>query len=154
MRAICLLAVVCATLRIVAEPIEFREIAKGSMSGLKEPTRLVVTNETQWSQVWQKHSFGRTPKPPVPKVNFKEEMVLFVTLGQRNTGGYSVAIQRIEQEEGKVVVHVDTKSPAPGAITLQVLTAPFHVVAAKTKELPVSFKIDGKVLEPSRLPVE
>ena len=149
MRAIWIFGVVWATLGVMAGPIELREIAKGGFSGINEPARLVITNETQWAKVWEKHSVRRTPVPPLPKVNFEEETVLFVGMGQRNTGGFSISIERVEEEKDQVLVSVQTKSPAPGGITLQALTAPFHIVAAKTKELPVRFKVDGKVQEGS-----
>lgn len=154
MRAVCLLMFLCASSTIMGEVIEFREMAKGAMSGFNEPTRLVITNQAEWEKVWQKHNIRRTPVPEVPKVDFEKEMVLLVAMGMRNTGGYSIAIARIEKEEGRMVVHVDTKSPPPGAITLQALTAPFHVVAAKSRELPVVFKVDGKIEKPTKLPGE
>src|SRR5438128_525383 len=71
--------------------VKLRELAKGGFSGIQRPSQLVITNKQQWEKVWTEHSAGRTPQP-LPQVNFERETVIFVTLGQKRTGGYTIKI--------------------------------------------------------------
>jgi hypothetical protein len=126
-----------------AKPVKVREIAKGGFSGMQQPGQLVITNQQQWQKVWAQHSAGRTAQP-LPEVNFEKETVVFVAMGQKRTGGYTVKIDSAEKSGDKTIVHVSTKSPGKGAMTTQVITAPFAAAA-----------IDGKgkveiVVEPGK----
>jgi len=49
--------------------------------------------------------------------------------GQRNTGGYSIAITAIERNGDQLVVRATFAVPGPGAMVIQVLTSPAHVVS-------------------------
>jgi len=112
-----------------APPPEIRTIARGTFSGLQEPMQLAVTNQSQWTELWARHSVRNEPRTPAPEIDFSKETILLVTLGQQRTGGYSVEITGVEQQEGKTVVLVSTREPKPGGLNIQVLTAPFHIVA-------------------------
>ena len=120
-------------------PNKMRTIAKGAFSGYQQPAHLIVTNETQWAEVWKKHSAQEKPAKPLPKVDFDKETVLFVALGQKTTGGYSVEISRVDEIVGKTAAFVKTLAPKPGGIQLQSLTAPFHIVAVPKVKGPLAF---------------
>ena len=116
-----------------------RTIAKGAFSGYQQPAHLVITNETQWAEVWKKHSAQEKPARPLPKVDFDKETVLFVALGQKTSGGHSVEISRIADIAGKTAVFLSSRAPKPGGIQLQSLTAPFHIVAVPKVKGPFMF---------------
>jgi hypothetical protein len=125
-----------------AEPPKIRTLAKGGFSGFQEPAEIVVTNATQWAEVWKKHSAQQKPAKPAPEVNFEKETVLLVSLGQKRSGGYSVEITGLEESDGKTKVIAKTKAPKPGGIQLQAITSPFHIVAVPRIKGPVAFKLD------------
>jgi hypothetical protein len=66
------------------------------------------------------------------------EYYLIVYVGERPTGGYSVEITGITNENGTVRVTVRETSPKPDDIVTQALTYPFDIV-----KLPV--KISGDI---------
>ena len=111
------------------EAEKMRTIAKGNFSGIQEAKQLVVTNAAQWTEVWQKHSVGKSPGEKAPEADFEKETVIFVALGQQRTGGYGIEIAEVKRVEGKVKVLVKTRKPKPGGIQLQAISAPFHAVA-------------------------
>ena len=131
-----------ATIAVAAESgessknVKLRELAKGGFSGIQRPAQLVVTNKQQWEKVWTEHSAGRTPQP-LPEVNFEKETVIFVALGQKRTGGYTTKIDSAEKSGDKIIVHVSSKGPAKGAMTTQVITAPFATAAIESRESKV-----------------
>src|SRR5688572_10830682 len=107
---------------------EMRTIAKGTFSGIQEPSELVITNKTQWREVWAKSS-KRVPPEPTPEIDFSKESILLVSMGKKNSGGYAVTIDSVERKGEIIIARVIRKSPPEGAITIQALTAPFHIVA-------------------------
>ena len=86
-------------------------------------------------------------------------MVVGVLLGLRRTGGYSVVIERVtfqpdtgklgagkldvgkpggmDARGGSMVVHATETRPAPGAMLIQALTQPYHLVTIPAKSGPV-----------------
>ena len=65
---------------------------------------------------------------------------MFVSMGKKNTGGYAISIQSVEKGDSGVVAKVVKKSPLQGAMTIQSLTAPFHIVAIPKTEGKVKFE--------------
>jgi hypothetical protein len=62
-------------------------------------------------------------------VDFSKEMVVGVFLGSRPTAGYTLEIVSATQDGGKLTVRYREASPPRDAITAQVLTSPYHIVA-------------------------
>lgn len=123
-----------------AESDSMRTIVKGAFSGLDEAKQMVVTNQTGWDAVWQKHEAAKFPKEPAPKVNFEKETVLVVAQGRQRTGGYSTEITDVRRGDEKTVVIYHNRTPKPGALSIQALTAPVHIVAVPKIEGKVAFK--------------
>jgi hypothetical protein len=99
-------------------------IAKGPHSAIETPRQAVVRSEAEWKTLWQAHTGGQ----PAPAVDFTRDMVVGVFMGTRPTGGFSVEIVGTRQDQGSLVVEYRETRPGRGAITAQVLTAPFHLV--------------------------
>lgn len=114
-----------------------RTIGKGAFSGIQETMEVVITNQTQWADIWNKHSARKTPVDAPPEVDFQKESVIFVALGQKRTGGYAVEIAGLQRANDKTEIMVKTRAPKPGGFQLQALSAPFHIVVVP--------KIDGTV---------
>ena len=121
-------------------PDKIRTLAKGAFSGFQKETYLVVTNQTQWAEVWKKNSAQQTPAKPLPKVDFEKETVLLAAAGQKQTGGHSIEIVRIDEIADKTAVIIKVTAPRPGGFSIQALTAPFHIVAVPRIKGPVLFK--------------
>jgi len=66
-----------------------------------------------------------------------------VFIGTRPTAGFSVEIVRTVKVNGAVRVEYVEGQPGRGAVTAQVITAPFHLVAVPKEDGPVQFvKVD------------
>jgi len=110
---------------------------KGNHCGVTEPKRVVITNEEEWAELWRRVHTVRIPAPELPTVDFSKNMVLAVFMGQKPTSGYGVQITEVTRANGEIVVKVKETTPPKGAIVLQVLTQPFHIVVVP--------KVEGKV---------
>lgn len=108
-------------------------------SGVGEVERLVVREATAWAELWARLSTGFTPAPPLPAVDFATEMVLFVSQGTQNTGGYAIDIRAVVQSSGKLEILVQSVQPGNTCITTQALTNPTDAVIVPRSDLPVVF---------------
>jgi hypothetical protein len=140
-------ALVCATLCLLG--IEamaqeaasgFRTIEKGSQSNVDATRRAVARTPDEWTALWKAHNYDK----PAPHVDFDREMVIALFMGSRPTGGFSVQIVSVAEHQlqgGGLLVTYHETSPKAGAITVQVLTFPYHIVAVPKHSGTVTFEM-------------
>ncbi len=102
-----------------------RTIEKGDQSNIDDARRVLVRTDAEWTTLWRQHH----PDKPRPAVDFSKEMVVGVFMGSRPNAGFSTAIVSVTAANGALIVRYAEKLPAPGSISAQVLTFPFHLVA-------------------------
>ncbi|MDP4547014.1 MAG: protease complex subunit PrcB family protein [Marinobacter sp.] len=66
----------------------------------------------------------------IRQVDLSQEQLIFVTLGQKPTAGYSLGLAGVSQEKSTLKLHMDLKAPEPGTMVAQVITSPCVVLAA------------------------
>jgi hypothetical protein len=120
-----------------AASVPLRNLGKGASSGIKEPTEEVIRNQAAWDKFWARHA-GQA-NAPAPEIDFSKDMVIAVTLGRKTSGGYSIQISKVEAVGDRLKVSVVRTAPAPGAMTTQALTAPFHMVVVPQSDLKPEF---------------
>ena len=102
-----------------------RMIEKGDQSNIDEARRVLVRTDAEWTTLWKQHH----PDKPRPAVDFSKEMVVGVFMGSRPNAGYSTTIISATAANGALIVRYAEKAPAPGSMSAQILTSPFHLVA-------------------------
>ncbi|MFN4179515.1 MAG: alkaline phosphatase family protein [Armatimonadota bacterium] len=112
---------------------------KGNHCGITEPKRIVITDAKEWAEIWKQVHRGKIPAPKVPEVDFNKNMVVAVFMGQKPTSGYAIQITEVARSNGEVVAKLKETAPAKGAIVLQVLTQPFHIVVVPKVDAQVRF---------------
>jgi len=129
------------TQAIASERVPFVTIDQGFRSGIRERKFLVIKNETEWKTVWQNHVQPNVPAKELPRVDFEKEMIVAVFLGEKPTGGYKVEITAIEEDRGKGRLRVVVREgkPPAGAMVIQALTQPYHIVRVKKIDLTTTF---------------
>jgi len=108
--------------------IPFQTVARGSRSGIGEPLQTVVRSQPEWQALWQKHVSSQSNPPPLPVVDFSNEIVAAVFIGEKPTGGYVIAITSVDPSDGALIVSFNEKGPRPGDLQTQAFTQPFHIV--------------------------
>jgi PrcB C-terminal len=127
-------AVLAVVMLQAAAPM--RTIARGDQSGVDTARQVVVRTAAEWTALWRQHA----PEQPPPAVDFAKEMIVAVFLGTRNTAGYSVEILGADAGQGSLTVRYRQRAPAPDAITAQIITSPFHIVAIPKSSAEVKFQ--------------
>jgi hypothetical protein len=138
--------------RTVAPPpiqeLTWDELARGTQAATGERTEFhLATSQERFIRLWNL-AYGRQLNvPPAPSIDFRRDTVVGFFLGQRPTGGYSVAVRDVTLEGGEVYVDVRITEPRPGDITTQALTSPWVLVRITRPNLNVVWLRDASTGE-------
>jgi protease stability complex PrcB-like protein len=124
------------TIEAEAEAVMIRTIDKGAQSNIDSARQAVARTPAEWQALWQAHAFDRQ----LPPVDFSREMIVGVFLGSRPTAGFAVEIVGAEARGDSLVVRYRETAPPRDAVTAQILTSPFHLVAAPRASGAVTFE--------------
>jgi len=100
---------------------------KGRMSGSEniEEKNKVITSENEWQYFISTLSI---PQSRVPVIDFSENILIVLIDKVRNTGGFSIDIDKIELEENKLIVKVKHSGPKPTDMVTMSIEQPFQVI--------------------------
>ncbi|MFH6999656.1 protease complex subunit PrcB family protein [Flavobacterium sp. FlaQc-57] len=59
---------------------------------------------------------------------------VILNMGEKNTGGYSIGVDKIEETDKNIIITVKENSPAADAMVMQVITYPYTVVKIHSKK--------------------
>ena len=109
--------------------LDIRRIGQWTRTGVGEARRLVIRDANAWDQFWSELGVGERPE-----VDFTRDVVIAVAAGQRPTGGYEIAIDRVTQANRELTVEVVERTPGPNCMTTASLTQPVDVVTVPASE--------------------
>jgi PrcB C-terminal len=111
--------------------LPIRRIGQWTASGIDSPERKVIRDDSTFAQFWQALGAGQRPV-----VDFSRDVVIAVAAGQRQTGGYAVAVERVARAGKSMTVEVVETVPGPGCWTTQQITQPVDVVVVAAADAP------------------
>ena len=109
------------------------------ISGIRERRREVITTRAEWEALWDEIQALVEPKPAVPAIDFGSRMVVFVSMGERSTGGHSISVLSAAEENGSLYVEVEEATPGIACITNDVVTTPAAAVSVPRTASTVLF---------------
>ncbi|CAA9201671.1 hypothetical protein FLA105534_03709 [Flavobacterium bizetiae] len=59
---------------------------------------------------------------------------VILNMGEKNTGGYSIGVEKVEETDKNIIITVKEISPAADAMVMQVITYPYTVVKVHSKK--------------------
>lgn len=120
-----------------AEQLAF-EVIEASLA-IETSRTGVVTGEAAWGALWAEGNRNQSPPPVLPAVDFTQQMVVGVALGQRPNACYSVAVRSAYRSGGKITVEYQEYPPPPRALCAAAVAYPSQVVRMARSALPVEF---------------
>lgn len=103
--------------------LDVRRIGQWTRTGIGEARRVVIRDANAWAEFWSELGMGDRPT-----VDFSRDIVVAVAAGQRPSGGYEIAVDRVSQNEGELTIEVVETAPGPNCLTTSSLTQPVDVV--------------------------
>ena len=113
-----------------------RVLDKGDQSNVDEARQVVVRTSAAWTALWRQHA----PDRQRPNVDFARDMVAGVFLGSRPSAGFAIDVVSAGDEHGNLVVRYRETRPPPGAVTAQVITSAYCIVALPRRDGEVRFE--------------
>jgi len=109
-----------------AGALSIRRLGQWTRTGIGESRRLVIRDANTWAAFWSELGVGARPE-----VDFTRDVVVAVAAGQKPSGGYEIAVERISQSNGELTIDVVETEPGPNCMTSSSLSQPVDVVAVQ-----------------------
>jgi hypothetical protein len=120
------LAAAAALMLLQTGPGEQRRVVeRGDQSNIDAPRQVAARTAAEWTALWRQHA----PDRPQPAVDLQKEMVVGLFLGSRPTAGFGIDLVETRDEQGTLVVVYRETTPPRDALTAQMLTFPYILVA-------------------------
>lgn len=134
----------CAPTHDAAADAPLRSLAQGGYSGIDAQRFEVIEEATAFAALWREHSAAISPPPPLPSVDFTREVVIAAFIGQRGSGGSSIAIEKLSGDN-PVTVEIVIKTSAADCPVSLALSQPFQLAAAPRRQGPWRFHVSTVV---------
>jgi hypothetical protein len=115
------------------------ELVRLVNSGLDVAERAVIRDFAAWQAFWRRATRHMVPAPRPPLVDFQKDMVIIAGSGPQRSGGYSVHIDSVYEENGLLVVVVREVSPGPNCMNTMSVTSPAIAVRVPQRVANPSF---------------
>lgn len=109
-------------------------------SGISDSLRVMIRDAKAWREVWERIHSSVSPTPPLPEIDFSQEMVVVVALGARPTGGYGIIVDRAYERDDRLEIIVRKQTPGKNCNLTQAVTEPVDIVRLPKIERPVIFR--------------
>ena len=123
------------------------EIHNTVISGIRDSRRTVIRTANEWEEFWNEFTAAIVPTPDLPAIDFEARMVIVAAMGERTTGGYTIAIDDVSEGEDGVTTRVIETSPGASCLLAQVITAPVTAVSVTGQEGSAVFVEETKTEE-------
>jgi len=114
---------------------------EGQHADVFEGTQVVLRSQEEFKTFWEQLHAGVSEPPQLPNVDFATQAVTAVVLGERNTGGFDVSIDKVTASEDGSQMHVRFTETQPGENCgiATVLTSPYVLVAVENPGAEATF---------------
>jgi hypothetical protein len=82
---------------------------------------------------------NRQPGLMAPEIDFTQFRVALLHIGNKNSGGYAINVERVEKTENNIIVYYKNQYPQPGQPVTMAFTSPWTMVRFENHNLPVVF---------------
>ena len=121
-----------------AQPVSFNFIAQGSASPVEKRFFNIANNEQELAVIWNQIHSNFSEPPAMPKVNFGQNMAIFIFSGPKTTGGYGMEVVSLWEDDKNLVFGI--KENNPGDVATMALTNPYIGLTTQRKNLKISVK--------------
>ncbi len=119
--------------------LSFELLVQHSHGGYDKPQIKVIKEPTELQEIYAKINMTRRPGFPIPEVDFDTEMIIGLYMGEKNTGGFSIGIDSVEETKKELIIHVKETTPEGGMVTMAICQ-PFCIVKMPATKKEIVFK--------------
>lgn len=127
--------------------VSFSILSEGNNGGFEQDTLLLIRNSEEMKAGWKKLFSNFVEQPDMPSVNFANQMVVILSMGEKNSGGYSLEISKVVEKELQLAVFANYISPGQNCIVAEVISYPFVVISIPKKDKLVAVSKNNVIAE-------
>jgi hypothetical protein len=127
--------------------VPFTVLSEGSNGGFDKDTLILIRSNDEMNENWRKLFSNFVELPDMPAVNFSNQMVVILNMGEKNNGGYNISVTSVVEKELQLAVYADYISPGPNCLVAEVISYPFTVIAIPQKDKLVAVSKKAVVSE-------
>jgi len=117
----------CIAPKVNVLPPTFSTIYKNSNGGSEKSGYLHVTNNEEYIKLIESLKIDESEFNKLVTVNFKENDIIILYQGQKNTGGYSIDVAEIHWENELLMVKTIETIPEAGKPVSMVISSPYCI---------------------------
>jgi hypothetical protein len=121
-------------------------ISSGSQSAYSDAAMRtqLVTNPEDYEVLWRTVAGNQVPLPDAPAVDFTQNKLVAVFMGQKMSGGYGLRFVSAVQRRGDLRILLEPQEPKAGTVQTQALTSPYLLLAVDPSVTAVEVKMVEK----------
>lgn len=123
------------TMIISQDTITFETLAEDFYGGMTDSKFIVIKEETTLNEIYKLINKSKSPGIKIPIINFEKETVLVLFLGEKSSGGHSISVEQILDENEKVTVKYKVTLPKLGEMVTTIMTHPYCII-----KIPITSK--------------
>lgn len=124
--------------------VSYTLLAQGIQSGIHTSGDLIIDSKAKLDSIWKLHYSYLSMTPEPPDINFQEEIVLAVFMGDKPTTGFYVRLDSVYATKDEQIVAITAnEKPDSGKVILPMVNQPFFFVATEKtgKDLRFEFSV-------------
>ncbi len=94
----------------------------------------VISSMDQLTQKLENNQLDNSMIANLKNIDFSRHSLLWLSMGQKNTGGYSISVSDIKRSEKKTYVTVKEVGPEPMQPVTMAITNPFAIVLVEAND--------------------
>jgi hypothetical protein len=120
-------------------PVPMTKVFSDRHSGLRTPREEVIAQPARWQQVWDEIMSTRSPKPPLPAVDFDRDIVLLAALGETGDACKSLVIEEVTHASDLLFVKIKETRPPMSCSCPPVTVQPVDIVTVPRRTTTATF---------------
>ena len=85
---------------------------------------------------------GRAPE--LPPIDFRRREAVLLATGPRSSTGYAVEVESVQEQRGRIVVHVRERTPSLGDPVAARVTYTYRLITLPRRDKPVEIIWEGR----------
>ena len=73
-------------------------------------------------------------KDKIKQTDINTSNYVVLNMGEKNTGGYSIEVEKVEETDKNIIITVKENSPGPDEMVMQIITYPYTILKVNSKK--------------------
>lgn len=116
--------------------INFEIVSQHEIGGENTASQKAILSTKEFNETFRDKEFANS----ITSIDFNNQSVAYISIGEKNSGGYAVEINKVIETADKIEILYTINSPGPTDFVTTVMTQPYCVIVFSNKQnKPITF---------------